>query len=385
MPVRQKMDFCMSISLNFSFVIGNIQIRNRFRHKPDMSQTQIQILPSVPSLGAVGEPLVDRFGRTFDYLRLAIIEKCNLRCIYCMPEEGIDFAPQSELLTYAEHLRLIRVAAVAGVTKVRFTGGEPLTHPKILALVSGAVATPGIESVHITTNGLMLKGMAQDLKAAGLHGLNISLDTLREDRFAQIARRPRLADALAGLEAALSAEFATVKINVVALRGFNDDEVTDFAELTRDNNITVRFIELMPFDAQQIWKTGTFLRLDFIRQQLEETYGVLESDSGSATESTVFRVPGYAGKVALIPAYTRTLCSSCNRIRITADGKIRNCLYSQNETDLLGPLRAGAGDKEILALLRGSMLAKLKDGWLAQKAAGDDSGRTRISMTEIGG
>ncbi|MCH8327698.1 MAG: GTP 3',8-cyclase MoaA [Candidatus Marinimicrobia bacterium] len=368
-----------------------MQRRNRFCHSydmmsNDMTQPQLQTSTPAASHGQTGQPLVDRFGRTFDYLRLAIIERCNLRCIYCMPEQGIDFVPQAELLSVEEMNRLIRVIAGAGVSKVRFTGGEPLMHPEILPLVSAAAGTAGIASVHVTTNGLLLKDMAADLKQAGLSGINISLDTLREDRFAQIARRPRLADALAGLEAALSVGFAAVKINVVALRGFNEDEVVDFAEMTREANITVRFIELMPFDAHQIWKTGTFLRLDTILHRLEETYGRLPEAAGSATESSVYRLPGHLGKVALIPAYTRTLCSSCNRIRITADGKIRNCLYAHNEFDLLSLLRSGADDGEILSLLRRAMLGKLKDGWQAQEAPGvNGQERDRSSMTQIGG
>ena len=373
--MSQKMDLYRSVWLNFSLRIVNIQMRDQFRHRHDMTHTQINTSAPAASSGQATQPLIDRFGRKFDYLRLSIIEKCNLRCIYCMPEEGINFAPQSDLLNVEEMTRLIRVIAGAGVTKVRLTGGEPLMHPEILRLVASAAGTAGIETVHVTTNGLLLKTMAADLKKAGLHGLNISLDTLKEDRFAQIARRSRLADALDGLEAALSAGFASVKINVVALRGFNDDEMVDFAEMTKKANITVRFIELMPFDAHQIWKTGTFLRLDTILRHLEEAYGQLPPTQGSATESSIYRIPGHIGKVALIPAYTRSLCSDCNRIRITADGKIRNCLYAHNEFDLLSLLVSGADDEQILSLLREAMLGKHQAGWLRMR---------RVSMGRTG-
>lgn len=329
--------------------------------------------------------LTDRFGRIFNYLRIAVVERCNLRCIYCMPEEGIPFTARKELLTTDELLRVVRAGTGLGIRKIRYTGGEPLLHPDIVALIAGAASQPGIDSVHLTTNGVLLSRLAGELRQAGLSGVNISLDTLREDRFASITRRSELAAVLAGLEAAQTAGFESIKINVVALRGFNDDEIIDFAEMTRDADLTVRFIELMPFDAHQIWKTGTFLRLDVVRQQLASEYGVLEAADGSATETEAFRIPGFRGKVALIPAYTRSLCSACNRVRLTADGKLRNCLYGKHEYDLKAVLRAGGSAEDIRDLLREAVGHKARDGWAAQEEAVDGGGRERVSMTQIGG
>ena len=329
--------------------------------------------------------LADRFGRIFTYMRIAVVERCNLRCIYCMPEEGIPFTAREELLTTDELLRVVRAGAGLGIRKIRYTGGEPLLHPDIVNLVAGAASHPGIETVHLTTNGVLLSRLAGELRRAGLSGVNISLDTLRKDRFAKITRRSKLSEVLAGLDAARSAGFESIKINVVALRGFNDDEIVDFAELTRDADLTVRFIELMPFDAHQIWKTGTFLRLDFVREQLASQYGALASTDGSATETEAFRLPGFRGKVALIPAYTRSLCSACDRVRLTADGKIRNCLYGKHEYDLKAVLRGGGSDEDIHSLLREAMGHKARDGWAAQKEPVEGGDRQRVSMTEIGG
>jgi cyclic pyranopterin phosphate synthase len=334
---------------------------------------------------------VDGFGRIHDYVRVAVNERCNLRCIYCMPADGLDFRKGDELLSTTETLRVIRVLAALGVQKVRFTGGEPLLRRDLDDLVAGTAAVPGITSVHLTTNGLLLPARCGALRDAGLTGVNISLDTLDAARFLSITRRTGLERVLESVRIALETGFTSVKVNVVALRGFNGDELAAFAELTRERPLTVRFIELMPFDAHQVWKRGHFLGAERIVAALRQNYPDLEEASGTPTEEHVFRIPGAAGKVAVIPAYTRSLCGTCRRLRVTANGRVRNCLYSTEEFDLMQLLRSGCGDAEIAALFHRALRAKLETGWDAQKRPPGRNdhrrppGSSRESMTLIGG
>jgi len=333
------------------------------------------------SQGAYPPLIKDKFGRTFDYLRIAINEKCNLRCIYCMPEEGIPFKPSNELLNTEEIKRIVKISVSLGVKKVRFTGGEPLLRKDIFELIQVAASTPGIRSVHLTTNGVLLRPNILKLQEAGLSGVNISLDTLDSKKFKKIARRSSLSNVMDGLESALSAESLRTKLNVVLMRNFNDDELYHFAELTKDIDIVVRFIELMPFDSQQIWKTGKFYRVDHIISDLRNLFPNMFITDGTRTEHSIFNIPGYRGKIAVIPAYSRHLCGACNRIRITADGKILNCLFSDEETSLIAPMRDGAIDEEIAQLIKNAMWKKLENGWEAQKKGAEQ----RNSMTQIGG
>ncbi|MGB6000259.1 MAG: GTP 3',8-cyclase MoaA, partial [Thermoanaerobaculia bacterium] len=278
-----------------------------------------------------GNVLQDRFGRVCDYLRIAVTDRCNLRCIYCMPEAGIRFAPPEKLIRRDEILRVVRVASDLGVRKIRFTGGEPLLRRDIVAIVAGTTEIPGIETVHLTTNGVLLPQLAEALLEAGLHGVNISLDTLDPQRFRMCTRRGGIEKVLAGLEKVLELGFPSIKVNVVALRGFNDNEFHAFAGLTRESSLTVRFIELMPFDANQIWRSGRFVSTRNLMIRFKELYPLCEVKTGSATEHQVFRIPGHTGRIAFIPSYSRSFCSSCTRIRLTADGQLRNCLYSETE------------------------------------------------------
>ncbi len=342
------------------------------------------IITSTPFSGVLDQsiaPIIDRFGRTFNYLRLALNEQCNLRCIYCMPEEGIDFRSEDKLLTTKEIFRLIKTTSQMGVSKIRFTGGEPLLRKDLLKLVQFAKETPGIESVHLTTNGLLLSKHIQELERACLSGINISLDTLKPEKFKIITRRDGVNLVLAGFKKAIKSSIKTVKINIVAMRDFNDNELMDFVTLTKENDITVRFIELMPFDSHQIWKTGKFYRAKQFVSDLKTLTVGLKPVEGSSTEHHVFRIDGYKGKVAVIPAYFRSLCGACNRIRITADGKLMNCLYSQEESNLRDAMRTGKTDEHIEKMIRGSMMKKFKDGWEAQ----NQGNNKRESMTQIGG
>ena len=277
---------------------------------------------------SVNPSITDRFGRTFNYLRLAVNEYCNLRCIYCMPEEGIPFKDKEKLITTKEIFKLIRIMTDMGVSKIRFTGGEPLLREDIPDLIHYASEISTVDSVNLTTNGLLLPAYLESLEQAGLTGINISLDTLNTEKFKAITRRNGLDKVIAGLDMAIKSNIGSIKVNVVAMRDFNDNEILDFAELTNENDITVRFIELMPFDTHQIWKTGKFYRAEQIVNDLKSQIKELNPVSGSNTEYHVFQIQGYSGKVAVIPSYTRSLCGNCNRIRITADGKLLNCLYS---------------------------------------------------------
>lgn len=335
-------------------------------------------------------PLQDTFGRTFDYVRIALTEKCNLRCTYCMPEEGVDFKNGEQILSADETLRVIDVLARMGVRKVRFTGGEPLVRKDIVQLVEGAVNTPGVQSVHMTTNGIIFPKYAKQLRDAGLTGVNISLDTTDADKFMRITRRKGEDKVLESIHTALDLGFPRVKVNTVVMRGFNDDELDNFCEMTKDHNVTVRFIEFMPFDAHQIWETGEhFLSAETMIRHLKARYPDIELASGTRTEHHIFQVPGYQGKIAIIPAFTRSLCGNCSRIRLTADGGIRNCLYSDQEFTLMELLRGGCTDEDIVAKFRRAFKEKAKDGFESRKKAAMKESTIkfegRSSMTQIGG
>ena len=325
--------------------------------------------------------ILDQFGRTFNYLRLAVNEMCNLRCIYCMPEDGIDFKSKDKILNKSEIFKLVQITSEMGVSKVRFTGGEPLLRKDIIDIIKYTKSISTIDSVHLTTNGILLSSFLNPLETIGLDGINISIDTLNREKYKIISRRDSLYQVIEPLKKAMANNILKIKINVVAMRNFNDDELGDFIELTKENNITVRFIELMPFDSHQIWKTGKFYKADDIISDIKLKYNNLIIEQGSSTEHHIFRVKGYKGKVAIIPSYTRSLCGQCNRIRITADGNLLNCLYSQNEISLLNPIRKNFKDSELKNIIKKAMFEKSKDGWEAYKKKSD----FRNSMTQIGG
>ena len=327
------------------------------------------------------EQIIDQFGRVFTYLRIAVNQDCNLRCIYCMPEKGIPSKKATNTMSQNEIHRILKVSSELGVNKVRFTGGEPLIYPRIISLVEIANKTPGIDSVHITTNAVLLKNMAGDLHKAGLKGINISIDTLDIKKYFLITRRNTLNKAMEGLEAAISTGIPSIKINAVVLRGFNDQELKDFVDLTREYSITVRFIELMPFDDNQIWKTGKFISAKYIKQNLKKYFPDMLPTHGSKTEDAIYKIPGYKGKIAVIPAFSRTLCGQCNRIRITSDGKIRNCLFSNNENDILKLIKRGGTDIDLKKMLIDTMWEKSYDGWEAHNPESEE----RNSMVQIGG
>ncbi len=313
-----------------------------------------------------GEGLVDPIGRRINYLRVSVTDRCNLRCVYCMPEEGIPWLPREEILTLEEIWRIVRVAATMGLRRVRLTGGEPTVRRGLVDLVRWIASTPGIQEVAMTTNGVALASMAQDLARAGLRRVNVSLDTLRPERFRAITRWGKMEDVLAGIDAARRAGLRPIKLNVVVMRGVNDDEVVDFARTTLEEDWEVRFIELMPFMEDeglcikgQADVVPTFVPTTEVRRRIEEALGPLapaQSTSG-AGPANYYRLPGAKGLVGFIsPLTEHAFCATCNRMRLTADGKIRPCLLTDHEVDLKGVLRSGGSDDD----LKGAILLALR-------------------------
>lgn len=322
--------------------------------------------------------LTDRFGRTVDYVRIAVTSACNLRCTYCLRDESE--APQkTRQLVVGDASRLIRVLAEMGVRKIRFTGGEPLLHPRITEQVGLAKTTPGIETVKITTNGVLLDRHLDALLDAGLDGVNLSLDTLDRDKFISITRRDRFAQVRKALDRLLATPGLTVKINTLMLRGINSDEIPAFVELTRSHAVTVRFMELQPFDDKQIWRTGRFMGAEMIREHLFSACPELEAITGHSTEHYSFHLPGHRGSVAIIPAFSRNFCSNCSKLRITADARLITCLYHHESIDLAPALKAELPEEELKKLINEAVQQKPKDGL---KSSHDTAAS---SMSRIGG
>lgn len=322
----------------------------------------------------------DQFNRIFKYIRIAVNEKCNLRCIYCMPETGISFKPESDLLSKDEIVRVVRILTANGLNKVRLTGGEPLLRNDIVDIVKD-IRQSSIESINMTTNGLLLHKYLEPLVEAGLSGFNLSLDTIRNDQFQQITRQNKLDQVMENLHFALSIPNITVKVNTVLMREVNEDDIPGFLKLAKEFPITIRFIELMPFDDFQIWKTGKFMGVEFILERIKKVIPDFIGEYGSKTEQYYFKPEGYKGALAIIPAYTRSLCEQCDRIRLTADGSIRNCLFSNTEYNLKYIMRNGCSDEDILLFIKNAMWHKPRDGFEAEK----QNKQVRTSMTQIGG
>ena len=303
--------------------------------------------------------LVDTFGRVATDLRVSLTDKCNLRCSYCMPPEGLEWLPGPDLLTDDEVVRLVSVAVAEGVTEVRFTGGEPLLRRGLVSIVERVTALEPRPHTSLTTNGIGLAKVARALADAGLDRVNVSLDTLDAQRFATIARRDRLADVLDGLAGAEAAGLTPVKVNAVLVRGVNDDEAVPLLRWALDHGYLLRFIEQMPLDAQHGWDRSQMVDADEILARLAETFTLTEvpEDRGSAPAEE-WLVDGGPGRVGVIGSVTRPFCGACDRVRLTADGQLRNCLFAREESDLRGAMRAGADDAELAARMRASLLAK---------------------------
>src|SRR5215217_4949947 len=288
--------------------------------------------------------LADRFGRVATDLRVSLTDRCNLRCTYCMPEEGLDWLAKPELLTDDEIVRLVSIAVTQlGVQEIRFTGGEPLLRRGLVGIVERTTALEPRPEVSLTTNGVGLARAAQALKDAGLDRVNVSLDTIRPDTFKQLARRDRLNDVLAGLEAANQAGLTPVKVNAVLMRGVNDAEAPELLEFCLEHGYELRFIEQMPLDAQHGWDRATMVTADEILASLAAEFALTAdpAERGAAPAET-WLVDGGPAKVGVIASVTRPFCGDCDRTRLTADGQVRNCLFATEESDLRGLLRSGA-------------------------------------------
>jgi len=304
--------------------------------------------------------LTDRFGRTATDLRVSLTDRCNLRCSYCMPAEGLDWMPTEEVLTDDEVVHLVRVAVTyLGVREVRFTGGEPLVRRGLVDIVRRTAALEPRPETSLTTNGLGLVHTAKALADAGLDRVNVSFDTIRPDTFLTITRRDRHADVVAGLAAAQQAGLGPVKVNAVLLRGVNDDQAPELLAWCLEHGYALRFIEQMPLDAQHGWSREAMVTADEILLALEGAFTLkpAEEPRGSAP-AELFTVDGGPGTVGVIASVTRPFCGDCDRVRLTADGQVRNCLFAREESDLRAALRAGASDEQLADRWRTAMLGK---------------------------
>jgi cyclic pyranopterin phosphate synthase len=305
-------------------------------------------------------PLVDSFGRAHDNLRISVTDRCNIRCFYCMPETGVQFMERTEILSFEEIERFVRVAVRLGITKLRVTGGEPLVRRDLPVLIRKLIAIPGIRDLALTTNAVLLEEMAEPLYEAGLRRINIHLDTLDPGRFKQITRRDDLGKVLAGIDACLRLGYGPVKLNAVAVKGLTEPDIVPLARFCRERGIEPRFIEFMPLDAQHLWDRTRVLSADEMIQVLSREISPLVDipDRDPRAPATEYRYADDGGRVGFIASVTRPFCLNCNRIRLTSDGKLRYCLFAIEEADIKSLLRSGASDDQIAALIRSNVHAK---------------------------
>ncbi len=329
------------------------------------------------------QQLLDSFGRVHTNLRISVTDVCNFRCIYCMPEDMV-FMPDSALMTYDEILYFTRIFVGLGVNKIRITGGEPLVRPGVPHLIEQLGQIDALKDISLTTNGIGLINQAQALYDAGLRRINVSLDTLNEEKFEQMTRRKVLSRVIKGLKAAHECGFNPIKVNAVAMRGFTDDEIVDLATFARQNSYQLRFIEFMPLDADDIWGRNMFIPGKEIIEKISRVYPLermpLNGDAKSDTAQR-FRFADNGTELGVIPSVSEPFCESCNRIRLTADGKFRTCLFSLTEIDLLTPLREGADDETIKELIIDAV-AKKEAG---HKINAADFVKPERNMSRIGG
>jgi cyclic pyranopterin phosphate synthase len=328
-------------------------------------------------------PLLDTFGRRHNNLRISVTDRCNIRCFYCMPADTVKFLPRAAILSFEEIERVVRTLAQVGVDKLRLTGGEPLVRTDIDRLVRMLKAIPQIREVAMTTNAVHLARYAEPLKQAGLDRLNISLDALTRETFVAITRRDVLDQVLAGIAAAQEAGFQRIRLNAVAIKGLTEAEVLPLARFALERNLELRFIEFMPLDSDQAWSNEQVLSGQTIRELIEQEFGPLveATRTDPAQPAFDFRYASGRGRLGLIHPVTAPFCGTCNRLRLTAEGKLRNCLFSLEEWDLREPLRRGASEAEILALVRDCVLAKQPGHLIGQQ----HFERPERTMHQIGG
>ncbi|RAK03100.1 cyclic pyranopterin phosphate synthase [Larkinella arboricola] len=325
--------------------------------------------------------IFDNHNRPITYLRLAVTDRCNLRCFYCMPEEGIRYLPKHQLLTYEEMERLVRVLARLGVSKIRITGGEPFVRNGLMDFLWRLKATEGVDELHITTNGVLTQPLIPELVRMGIGSVNLSIDTLDRERFRLITRRDEL-PAVRGTLDALLAHDVPVKLNAVVMEGKNTEDIPLLAELTRHHPVDVRFIEEMPFNGEGSHYPVLNWNHRRILQELQTLYPDLKRQPDSPfSTSTTYQVPGYQGTIGIIAAFTRTFCGTCNRIRLTAQGTLKTCLYDNGVLDVRALLRSGADDAELTAAFLKAFAHRPKNGFEAEHQRGP----VTESMSTIGG
>ena len=295
--------------------------------------------------------LTDTFDRKHTYLRISLTERCNLRCQYCMPAEGVPLQPQEHILTFEEIIRLSRIFLSGGVNKIRLTGGEPLVRKDVENLIGELGQLPGLQTFALTTNGLLLPKKLDRLQAKGINLLNISLDTLNPNKFLEITRRPGFDRVMTAIEMAIDRGFTPLKVNCVVIKGFNDNELGAFVAWTKDKPIEVRFIEYMPFEGNN-WLDGGYMSYTDMISRIEEEHAPLERlQDGPNDTSKTYQVPGYLGRVGFITSMSENFCGSCNRLRLTADGNLKVCLFGNAEVSLRDAMRSGASDEQIKELI----------------------------------
>lgn len=327
-------------------------------------------------------PFRDRFERRIDYIRISVTDRCNLRCIYCMPSEGVRFIQHREILRYEEMLRIAGIASRHGISKIRITGGEPLIRRDITSFIASLSELPDIKDLSLTTNGILLKMYAGALMKAGLKRINVSLDSLNADKYKRITRGNHFSEVWEGIEEAERVGMKPVKINNVPIRGFNDDEIQSFAMLTLDRPIEVRFIEFMPIGPKEIWDEKKYISAEEIKKRIGPLGELIPADPDiHAGPAKSYRIKGAHGTIGFISPISNHFCSSCNRLRLTSDGKLRPCLFSESEIDLKNPMRDGCDDLEIERLLYLAVDIKPGGHSIAEKIPS----RFERPMSRIGG
>jgi len=327
-------------------------------------------------------PLVDSFGRVATDLRISVTDRCNFRCRYCMPPEGLPWMPKEQILSFEEITRITNILIQSGVDSIKVTGGEPLVRrdvPRLVRMIRGL--SPSVD-MSVTTNGYLLPKFASELKDAGLNRVTVSCDSLVKHRFAEMTLRDALDEVVEGLRVAAELGLTPVKINTVVIKNHNEDEAVDFARLARDTGYEVRFIEYMPLDAQDEWTAEGVVAGAEILDRIQAVYPLVPDTDEQPEPATPYRfADGAPGRIGVIPSVTDPFCDSCNRLRLTADGQLRACLFSLEETDLRGPLRSGATDGELAELARSCIAAK----WSGHRIGKADFVRPARSMSMIGG
>lgn len=329
--------------------------------------------------------LIDNFGRPINYLRIAVTDRCNLRCVYCMPERGIRFLPKTEILTYEEIVRVTRILADMGITKVRITGGEPFVRTDLMVLLNSISEIEGISQIHITTNGVLTPQYIPQLKEMGIAGINLSLDTLDRERFREITRRDNFDETLQTFHLALEYGIP-LKLNMVVMEGLNIPDLPLIADLARQYPVEVRFIEEMPFNgANQNGHPKLKWNHQRIFEELKKSFPEIQRVAGAPNSTSMdYHIPGFKGKIGIIAGFTRTFCGTCNRIRITAKGMLKTCLYDDGVFDLKSFLRSGASDQRIREIFMRLIGGRAKDGFEAQERRKENL-PVYESMSEIGG